>query len=204
MAAGSRGPYDAVLWAVGRAPNTESLNLSEAGVSTDERGHILVDAGQDTNVAGIYALGDVTAREALTPVAVAAGRLLADRLFGDRPDAQLDYDNIPTVVFAEPPMGMVGQTEEAARAKHGEAVKIYRASFIPMQWALVGKQERSLMKLVCVGEDERVVGIHLLGPGVDEMLQGFAVALKMGLRKRDLDATVAIHPTSAEELVLMS
>lgn len=201
---GSRGPYDALLWAVGRVPNTESLSLSAIGVETDDRGHILVNAHQDTNVAGIHALGDVTTRKALTPVAVAAGRLLADRLFGDRPGVQLDYENIPTIVFAEPPVGMVGLTEQAARAKHGDAVKIYRASFTPMQWALVGKREKSLMKLVCVGEDERVLGIHLLSPGADEMLQGFAVALKMGLHKRDLDATVAIHPSSAEELVLMS
>jgi glutathione reductase (NADPH) len=136
-------------------------------------------------------------------VAVAAGRNLADRLFGDRPDAKMEYDNIPSVVFAEPPMGMVGLTEAAAREKHGDAVKIYCTRFTPMQWALVGKKGESLMKLVCVGDDERVVGIHLLGPGSDEMLQGFAVALKMGLHKRDLDTTVAIHPTSAEELVTM-
>ncbi|MEP7186694.1 MAG: glutathione-disulfide reductase [Rhodanobacter sp.] len=201
---GSRGPYDALLWAVGRVPNTELLGLPEVGVATDERGHILVDDRQDTNVAGIHALGDVTSRKALTPVAVAAGRHLADRLFGGRTEAQLDYENIPSVVFAEPPVGMVGLTEEAARAEHGDAVKIHCSRFTPMQWALVGKQEKSLMKLVCVGEEERVLGIHLLGPGADEMLQGFAVALKMGLHKRDLDATVAIHPSSAEELVLMS
>lgn len=201
---GHRGSYDAVLWAVGRVPNTEVLGLSHVGVATDKRGHVLVDDRQDTNVPGIHALGDVTARKALTPVAVAAGRHLADRVFGDRPDAKMDYDTIPSVVFAEPPLGMVGLTEEAAREKHGDAVRIHSTSFTPMQWALVDKKEKSVMKLVCLGDDERVVGIHLLGPGVDEMLQGFAVALKMGLHKRDLDATVAIHPTSAEELVLMS
>lgn len=201
---GLKGPYDAVLWAVGRVPNTEQLGLPEVGVVSDKHGHVLVDDQQNTNIAGIHALGDVTARKALTPVAVAAGRHLADRLFGDMPEAKMDYENIPSVVFAEPPLGMVGITEEAAREKYGEAVKIYRARFTPMQWAIVGKKDKSLMKLVCVGDDERVVGIHLLGPGSDEMLQGFAVALKMGLHKRDLDATVPIHPTSSEELVTMS
>jgi glutathione reductase (NADPH) len=201
--AGSRGPYDALLWAVGRVPNTEALGLGSIGVDTDERGHVLTDARQDTNVTGIHAVGDVTARKALTPVAVAAGRQLADRLFGGQPEARLDYDNIPSVVFSKPPLGMVGMTEEEAREQHGDAVVVYRSRFTPMQWALTGWHGQSLMKLVCVGSDERVLGIHALGPGADEMLQGFAVALKLGLRKRDLDATVAIHPSSAEEFVLM-
>lgn len=200
---GAHGSYDALLWAVGRVPNTETLGLEAIGVATDARGHVQVDAWQATNVAGIHAVGDVTTDKALTPVAVAAGRQLADRLFGGRPEAKLDDDNIPSVVFSKPPMGMVGLTEEQARERYGDAVVVYRSRFTPMQWALAGLQEHSLMKLVCTGSDERVVGIHALGPGVDEMLQGFAVALKLGLRKRDLDATVAIHPTSAEELVLM-
>jgi glutathione reductase (NADPH) len=202
-AAGSRGPYDAVLWAVGRVPNSEALGLGSIGVATDEGGHVLTDARQDTNVKGVHAVGDVTARKALTPVAVAAGRRLADRLFGGQPGAQLDYENIPSVVFSKPPLGMVGLTEEAAREHYGDAVIVYRTRFTPMQWALTGVHGKSLMKLVCVGNDERVVGIHVLGLGADEMLQGFAVALKLGLRKCDLDATVAIHPSSAEELVLM-
>jgi len=201
--AGSRGPYDAVLWAVGRVPNSEALGLASIGVATDERGHVLTDARQDTSVKGVHAVGDVTARKALTPVAVAAGRRLADRLFGGQPGAQLDYENIPSVVFSKPPLGMVGLTEEAARKQYGDTVIVYRTRFTPMQWALTGIHGQSLMKLVCVGNDERVVGIHVLGPGADEMLQGFAVALKLGLRKCDLDATVAIHPSSAEELVLM-
>jgi glutathione reductase (NADPH) len=201
--AGSQGPYDALLWAVGRVPNTEALELGSIGVDTDERGHVLTDARQETSVEGVHAVGDVTARKALTPVAVAAGRQLADRLFGGQPDAQLDYENIPSVVFSKPPLGIVGMTEEEARQQHGDAVVVYRSRFTPMQWALTGWHGQSLMKLVCVGSDERVLGIHALGPGADEMLQGFAVALKLGLRKRDLDATVAIHPSSAEELVLM-
>ncbi|MEO8999564.1 MAG: glutathione-disulfide reductase [Rhodanobacter sp.] len=200
---GSHGPYDALLWAVGRVPNSEALGLGSIGVEADERGHVLTDARQDTNVKGVHAVGDVTVRKALTPVAVAAGRRLADRLFGGQPDAQLDYENIPSVVFSKPPLGMVGLTEEAARERYGDAVTVHRSRFTPMQWALAGMRGQSLMKLVCVGSDERVLGIHALGPGVEEMLQGFAVALKLGLRKCDLDATVAIHPSSAEELVLM-
>ncbi|MFZ0870410.1 MAG: glutathione-disulfide reductase, partial [Rhodanobacter sp.] len=200
---GSRGPYDALLWAVGRVPNIETLGLDTAGVQTDSRGHVLVDARQNTNIRGIHAVGDVTEHKALTPVAVAAGRYLADRLFGGQPDAQMDYRNIPSVLFAEPPLGIIGLTEEQARAEHGDQVSVHRSRFTPMQWKLAGRHDQSLMKLVCVGAEERVVGIHALGPGVEEMLQGFAVALKLGLHKRDLDATVAIHPSSSEELVLM-
>ena len=199
----AHGPHDAVLWAVGRAPNTGALGLEAVGVRVDGQGHVLIDAWQDTAVAGIHAVGDVTPRKALTPVAVAAGRQLADRLFGGQPEARMDYDNIPSVVFAEPPLGAVGLTEQQARDVHGDAVKVYRSRFTPMQWALAGHRQQSVMKLVCVGPDERVLGIHVLGPGADEMLQGFALALKLGVRKRDLDATVAIHPTSSEELVLM-
>jgi glutathione reductase (NADPH) len=201
--AAPHGPYDALLWAVGRVPNTEALGLDVVGVQTDRHRHVLVDALQNTNVAGIHGVGDVTEHKALTPVAVAAGRYLADRLFGGQPDAHLDYHNIPSVVFAKPPLGMVGLTEQQARDQYGAEVSVHHSRFIPMQWALAGRQDRSLLKLVCVGDEERVVGIHALGPGVEEMLQGFAVALKLGLHKRDLDATVAIHPTSAEELVLM-
>lgn len=200
---GSNGPYDAVLWAIGREPNSDRLDLAAAGVNVDENGHIVTDAWQNTNIDGICAVGDVTERPELTPVAVAAGRRLADRLFGGLPDSRLDYDNIPSVVFAEPPMARVGLTEAQARQFHGDQVRIYRAAFTPLPWAVGGRKQQSLMKIVCEGDDERVVGIHVLGSGADEMLQGFAVAMKMGLRKRDLDATVAIHPSSAEELVLM-
>lgn len=197
-------PFDAVLWAVGRDPNSDRLDLGAAGVALDAGGHVVTDAWQNTSVAGVYAVGDITARVELTPVAVAAGRRLADRLFGRQPDSRLDYEHIPSVVFAEPPLAQVGVSEAEARERFGEDVRVYRSRFTPLQLAVAGIQGKSLMKLVCVGEDERVVGIHVLGAGAEEMLQGFAVAMKMGLRKRDLDDTVAIHPSSAEELVLMS
>ena len=195
--------FDALLWAIGRDANTQWLDVEKAGVRLGRSGFVETDEWQNTNVEGIHALGDVTGRLALTPVAVAAGRRLADRLFGNRPDAKLDYTNVPTVVFAHPPLASVGLSEEAARAVHGNDVAVYRVRFRPMFSALTGGDERTFMKLVCVGADERVVGIHVVGRAADEMLQGFAVALKAGARKSDFDATVAIHPTSSEELVLM-
>ena len=201
---GEFGPYDAVLWALGRVPNSDRLDLDAAGVRVDDEGHVIVDDWQNSTIPGICAVGDVTGREELTPVAVAAGRHLADRLFGGRPQSRLDYENVPTVVFAEPPMAKVGLTETQARELHGDGLRVYRSRFTPMQWALTGHGSKTIMKVLCAGDDERVVGIHVLGAGADEMLQGFAVAMQMGLRKRDMDDTVAIHPSSAEELVLMS
>ncbi|MBB5015303.1 glutathione-disulfide reductase [Rehaibacterium terrae] len=195
--------FDELLWATGRAPNVASLGLDAAGVTLDGEGHVAIDDWQATSAAGVYAVGDVTARPALTPVAIAAARRLMDRLFGGRAEARLDYDMIPTVVFAHPPVGSVGLGEEAARERFGDAVRCYRTRFRPMLGALAGSDERTFMKLVCVGADERIVGLHVVGPGADEMLQGFAVALRMGARKADFDATVAIHPTAAEELVLL-
>ena len=195
--------FDALIWAVGRDANTQRADLAAAGVRADRTGHVEADDWQNTNVEGVYAIGDVTGRLALTPVAVAAGRRLADRLFGGMPDARLDYANVPTVVFSRPPLGSVGLSEEAARELHGDAVAVYRVRFRPMLSALTQGGERSFMKLVCVGADERVVGVHVVGRSTDEMLQGFAVAMKAGATKRHFDETVAIHPTSSEELVLM-
>jgi glutathione reductase (NADPH) len=195
--------YDAVIWATGRDANTEGLDLAAAGVRVDRMGYVEADDWQNTNVEGIHAIGDVTGRLPLTPVAVAAGRRLADRLFGGKPDAKLDYTNVATVVFGRPPLATVGLSEEAARALHGDDVAIYRVRFRPMLNALTGSSERTFMKIVCAGADERIVGIHVVGRSADEMLQGFAVAMKAGATKRDFDETVAIHPTSAEELVLM-
>jgi len=196
--------FDDVIWAIGRSPNTHDLGLEEAGVEIDAHGFIETDIYQDTNVPGIHAVGDVTGRAALTPVAIAAGRRLADRLFGGERDRHLDYANIPTVVFSHPPIGTVGLSEPEARRRHGDAVRVYETSFNSLYYGVLDEKVGSRMKLVCVGEEERVVGAHIIGDGADEMLQGFAVAVRMGAAKRDLDDTVAIHPTSAEELVTMS
>ena len=194
--------FDCVIWAVGRAPNTRYLNLEAAGVQVEANGIIPTDAFQDTNVPGIHAIGDITGRAALTPVAIAAGRKLAARLFGGQADAKVDYDNIPSVVFAHPPVATVGLTEAEARERH-DRVTVYQTEFTPMRHALSDHGMSTAMKLICAGEEEKVVGIHLIGDNVDEMLQGFAVAVKMGATKADFDNTIAIHPVSAEELVTL-
>lgn len=194
---------DTLLWAIGRDPNTDALNLPAAGVVMNPNGSIPTDPFQNTNIPGIYAIGDVTERFHLTPVAIAAGRRLADRLFGGQTDRRLLYENIPTVVFSHPPIGAVGLTEEEARRTYGGAVKIYQTQFRPLYHAFTTRPIQTAMKLVCVGPEEKIIGCHLIGDGADEMLQGFAVAIRMGATKRDFDDTVAIHPTSAEELVTM-
>lgn len=195
--------FDCVLWAIGRDANIAGLNLAVAGVATDDSGFVSTDEFQNTNAAGVYAIGDVTGRAALTPVAIAAGRRLSDRLFGGQPTRHLDYKLIPTVIFTHPPIGTVGATEAEARAQYGDAVKVYVADFTPMYHSLTTRKTHTDMKLVCVGPEQRIVGCHILGLGADEMLQGFAVAIRMGATKADFDDTVAIHPTSAEELVTM-
>ena len=196
--------FDCLLWAIGRSPTTSGLELSLAGVQTDSGGYVVVDGYQNTSTDGIYAVGDVTGQAQLTPVAIAAGRRLADRVFNDQHERRLSYENIPTVVFSHPPVGTVGLSEAEARERYGyEAVRVYSSEFVPMYHALTEAKPKSAMKLVTVGDDERVVGCHVIGDGADEMLQGFAVAVSMGAAKSDLDDTVAIHPTSAEELVTM-
>ena len=200
----SIGPFDCLLWAIGRVASVGELGLERAGVRLDADGFVATDMYQATSAAGIYAVGDVTGRAQLTPVAIAAGRRLADRLFGGQAGRHLDYDNIPTVIFGRPPIGTVGLTEPAARERYGhEAVKVFQSSFVPLYNAVTEAKPRTEMKLVTVGAEQRIVGLHVVGPGADEMLQGFAVALRMGATKRDFDDTVAIHPTSAEELVTM-
>jgi glutathione reductase (NADPH) len=194
---------NALLWAIGREPNTAALELATAGVTLNPDGSIPTDPYQNTNIPGVYAIGDVTERFHLTPVAIAAGRRLADRLFGDQPERRLPYENIPTVVFSHPPIGTVGLTEEDARRQYGDAVRIYQTRFRSMYHAFTTRQPPTVMKLVCIGPEEKIVGCHLIGQGADEILQGFAVAIRMGATKRDFDDTVAIHPTSAEELVTM-
>lgn len=192
-----------LVWATGRVPNTGELGLPVAGVATDLRGFIPTDLFQNTNVPGIYAVGDVTGRAALTPVAIAAGRRLAERLFAGQSERRLNYDLIPTVVFSHPPIGTVGLTEAAARAQYGDAVKIYVSRFNALYYGVLEHKQPSHMKLVTAGPEEKIVGCHVIGQGADELLQGFAVAIQMGATKRDFDDTLAIHPTSAEELVTM-
>jgi glutathione reductase (NADPH) len=195
--------FDSLLWAIGRSSNIAPLELHAAGIETDADDFIVTDEFQNTNIAGIHAIGDVTGRAALTPVAIAAGRRLSERLFGGKTDRRLDYDLIPTVVFTHPPIGTVGMNESAARARHGAAVKVYVADFTPMYHAMTTRKFHTDMKLVCLGPEQKIIGCHVIGAGADEMLQGFAVAIRMGATKRDFDDTVAIHPTSSEELVTM-
>lgn len=194
---------DCLVWAIGREPLTGALNLAAAGVAVQDDGIIATDDFQNTNVPGIYAIGDITGRFPLTPVAIAAGRRLADRLFNNQPERRLVYETIATVVFSHPPIGTVGLSEEEAREQHGSAVKIYQTRFTPMYYAFSDHKVQTAMKLVCVGAQEKIVGCHVIGRDADEMIQGFAVAVRMGATKKDFDDTVAIHPTSAEELVTM-
>ncbi|MEP0323430.1 glutathione-disulfide reductase [Bauldia litoralis] len=192
---------DQVLFAIGRSPNTVGLGLEEAGVVSEPDGRIEVDRYSRTNVENIYAVGDVTNRIQLTPIAIREGEAVADTLFGDRPTA-LDHADIPTAVFTQPEVGTVGLTEEAAKAAH-DAVDIYKASFKPLHHRVAGREERMLLKLVVDGDTDRVLGFHGVGDGVAEMAQLVAVAIKMGATKADFDATVALHPTQSEELVTM-
>ena len=195
---------DCLIWAIGRAANTYGFGLEKTGVKLTEKGTIYSDEFENTSVPGIYALGDVTGKLDLTPVAVKAGRQLSERLFNNQADAKLDYTDVATVVFSHPVIGSVGLTEEKAIAKYGaENIKVYKSSFTPMYTALGDNRQPSTMKLVTLGEDEKIIGLHGIGYGVDEMIQGFSVAIKMGATKADFDNTVAIHPTGSEEFVTM-
>ena len=195
---------DCLIWAIGRAANTSGFGLEKTGVKLTEKGTIYSDEFENTSVPGIYALGDVTGKLDLTPVAVKAGRQLSERLFNNKADAKLDYTDVATVVFSHPVIGSVGLTEEKAIAKYGaENIKVYKSSFTPMYTALGDNRQPSTMKLVTLGEDEKIIGLHGIGYGVDEMIQGFSVAIKMGATKADFDHTVAIHPTGSEEFVTM-
>ncbi|HHT7763455.1 glutathione-disulfide reductase [Pasteurella multocida] len=196
---------DCLIWAIGRHPATDTINLEASGVETNTRGFVKVDKYQNTNVEGIYAVGDIIEGGIeLTPVAVAAGRRLSERLFNNKPNEHLDYNLVPTVVFSHPPIGTIGLTEPKAIEQYGEEnVKVYKSSFTPMYSAVTQHRQPCRMKLVCVGKEEKIVGLHGIGFGVDEMIQGFAVAIKMSATKADFDNTVAIHPTGSEEFVTM-
>lgn len=199
---------DDLIWAIGRSPEVEDLGLEAAGVAQDSKGRIIADEYQNTNVGSIFSLGDVVGKVELTPVAIAAGRKLADRLFGGPQfaNSKLDYENIPSVVFAHPEVGSIGLSEPDAIAKYGkENIKVYTTSFVAMYYAMMDAEDKgpTKYKIVCYGPEEKIVGLHILGLGSGEMLQGFGVAIKMGATKKDFDNCVAIHPTSAEELVTM-
>jgi glutathione reductase (NADPH) len=193
---------EAVMWATGRWPKSRGLGLEEVGVALDERGAIVVDEWSRTSVPGIFAVGDVTNRVNLTPVAIADGRALVETLFNDNP-TKADHEGVPTAVFSQPQVGTVGLTEKQARARHPH-VEVYRTHFRPMKHVLPGRHERTMMKLVVDKDSDRVLGVHMVGPDAAEIIQGFAVALKCGATKKQLDATVGIHPTLAEEFVTMS
>ncbi|KAI8096992.1 uncharacterized protein BX664DRAFT_325349 [Halteromyces radiatus] len=197
---------ETVLMAIGRAPNVIKLNLDAAGVQIDKKQRIIVDAYQKTTVDHIFALGDVCGNYDLTPVAIAAGRKLMDRLYGGDQfkDSKLDYENIPTVVFAHPTCGTIGLSEDQAKEKYGEKnIKIYNSKFVNLYYGLLDHKQPTAYKIIVTGPNELVVGLHLFGKGSDEILQGFGVAMRMGATKADFDNCVAIHPTAAEELVTM-
>lgn len=202
---GQSQTVDCLIWAVGREPATDVINLEVTGVETNSIGKVKVDKFQNTNVEGIYAVGDIIENSIdLTPVAVAAGRRLSERLFNNKPNEHLDYNLVPTVIFTHPPIGTVGLSEMQAIEQYGEEdVKCYTSTFTPMYSAVTQHRQKCTMKLVCLGEEEKIIGLHGIGFGVDEMIQGFAVAIKMGATKVDFDNTVAIHPTGAEEFVTM-
>lgn len=196
---------DCLIWAIGREPATSTLNLHSVGVEVSKDGHIVVDEFQNTSTPGIYAVGDNIGKVDLTPVAVKAGRQLSERLFNNKPEAKIDYNLVPTVVFSHPPIGTIGLTEPEAINIYGqENVTTYSSSFTSMYTAVTSHRQLTKMKLICSGHEQRVVGLHGIGYAMDEILQGFAVALKMGATKEDFDACMAIHPTSGEEFVTMS
>jgi glutathione reductase (NADPH) len=202
--ADTNGPFDAVIWAIGRDPDTTDLNLKAVGIKTDADGHVITDVFQNTNIDKIYAVGDVTGHWALTPVAIAAGRRLADRLFGDKPNAYLDYENIPSVIFSHPPIGTVGLTENDAVVRFGsDQIMVYEHRFTNIYFAPMQRKSPTVVKLIVTGPEEKIVGCHAVGEAADELIQGFAVAVKMGAHKADFDDTVAIHPTASEELVTL-
>ena len=192
---------DLVMFATGRVPNTTGLGLESAGVELDGKGAIRVDEDNQSTCPSIYAVGDVTNRIQLTPIAIREGQAFADTIYGGKP-TRVDYACVPSAVFSHPPIGAVGMTESEAKQKLG-SVRVYSSDFRPMKNVLAGRNERALYKMVCDGETDRVVGLHMIGPDAPEILQAAAVAVKAGLTKAQFDATVALHPTMAEELVLL-
>lgn len=193
-----------LLWAIGRTPMTDALGLDNTEVQTQPNGNIVIDEQQNTTQAGVYAIGDITGQPTLTPAAIAAGRQLAERLFNNKPNAKADFTFVPTVIFSHPAIGTVGLTEADAIAQHGaDNVRVYQSTFNPLLRSMTEHKVPTRMKMICVGDSEAVVGVHVVGDFADEIIQGFAVAVQMGATKADFDRTLAIHPTSGEELVTM-
>ena len=203
LSGGDKIEADQLIWAIGREPANDKIDIHNTDVELDNKGYIKVDKFQNTTAKNIYAVGDNIGKVDLTPVAVKAGRLLSERLFNNKTNAHMDYDLIPTVVFSHPTIGTIGLTEKQAREKYGDDITIYNSSFAAMYTALTSHRQATKMKLICAGADQKVVGLHGIGYAMDEILQGFGVAMKMGATKADFDACVAIHPTSAEEFVTM-
>ncbi len=200
-AAGERIETDLVMYATGRRPNTKGLGLAEAGVALRDNGAVVVDEWQRSSVPSIYAVGDVTDRINLTPVAIAEGRAIAETLFNNNP-IRMDHRDVPSAVFSQPPIGTVGLSEAAARKEYG-AVDIYQSRFRPMKNTLSGRAERTFVKLVVDGATDRVLGCHMLGQDAPEIIQGLAIAVKCGATKKQFDQTVGIHPSAAEEFVTL-
>lgn len=193
-----------VVAAVGRTPNTDQIGLENTDVQLKESGHIKVNDNHLTNVDGVYAIGDVIGKLDLTPVAIRAGRQISEHLYNNAPSSAIEYSNVPTVIFSHPAIGSIGLSQEEAEAKYGkDQIKIYYNRINSMYQAISGLRQRSEYKLVCLGPEEKVIGLHGIGYGVDEMIQGFGVAIKMGATKKDIDSVIAIHPTGAEEFVTM-
>ena len=199
---GSYDGFDAIFFATGRRPNTKNLGIDQTQIELDSNGKVIVDEYQNTAEPNHYAIGDITDAPELTPVAIKAGRMLAERLFNQQANAQINTELTPTVVFSHPPIATIGLSESQARAKFSN-IKIYKSEFNPMIDALSVHKTPTFMKLICQGEQETIVGLHMMGQGCDEILQGFAVAIQMGATKADFDNTIAIHPTSSEELVTL-
>ncbi|KAI8909387.1 hypothetical protein DFJ77DRAFT_472301 [Powellomyces hirtus] len=196
--------FEEIIFAVGRRAHTKPLNLKVTKIKTNDKDYIITDEWQNTDEENVYAVGDVTGKAMLTPVAIAAGRRLSDRLFGNKPNAKLSYQYIPSVIFSHPAAGSVGLSENEAKKQYGEKnIKIYSSRFTNMHFALTEHKQPTVYKLICAGPEEKVVGLHMVGKGSDEILQGFAVAINMGATKADFDNTVAIHPTAGEEIVTM-
>ena len=193
---------DQIMFAIGRDPNTKGLGLENAGVELGRKGEVKVSADSQSSVANIYAVGDVTDRVALTPVAIREGHAFADSVFGKAPRV-VDHDTIPTAVFSTPEIGTCGLTEAEARERYGD-IDIYKSQFRPMRGTMSGSSERMIMKLIVNPADQKVVGCHILGPDAGEIIQVVGITMKMGATKADFDATVALHPSAAEELVTMS